>query len=504
MSGQENLTKKTARALKWNYVGIITKIGLSFGVNTLLVRLLGPRPFGELAVAMIVFGLGNLLSSIGLASALIQKDNLEEADVRFCFTCQMIVGSLLMLGLIASAPLWAVFFHDPKITLLLRVFSILFVLQAFGATSTALLNRKQDAHVIQANTIISYVIAYVGIGIPMALLHCDIWSLVVAWLSQALINSILTYVRSRHSLRPLFEFSRLHLLTFGFRVLAANLCSWGIVNLDNTVVGRTSGPVLLGFYSRAFTLASMADNITFGLLQVLLPAFSRVQQEETKLRSLYASIFGLLLFALLPILAAVSVSADVVVIGLYGKKWAPAIGYVRPIALAMALNAVMAISGPLLAARGRPGREFRSQFVAVVIAVIAYVSSARISVLALSWTVLLVYAIRLFLLVSAVNREIGSRWRDLLECSYSAVVMSVVTAGTAKLLLLVLNIENQFVKLVLVLLGVGVVMMTALMLFGSFFLGPSLRKSPQLMALIPKRFQRIIFRAQFGGMLSRT
>lgn len=483
----ESLTKTTARALRWNYAGMMTKIVLSFGINTLLARLLGPRPFGELAVAMIVFGFGNLLANIGLTSALIQKRDLEDGDIRFGFTCQMVVGTVLMIALVASAPFWAAFFHDEKLVLLLRVFSTLFVLQAFGTTSTALLNRAQNVQVIQTNAILSYLVGYLLIGVPMAMLHYGIWSLVAAWLSQAFLNSALTYLRCRHSLAPLFDLSRLPLLAFGFRVLASNVCSWGISNLDNTIVARTAGPVMLGYYSRAFTLASMADSVTSGLLQVLLPAFSRIQHDTEKLRNAYPSVFGLLLLALLPGMAAVSSVAGVVVVGLYGEKWAPAIEYVRPIALALAINAVMAISGPLLAARGRPDKDFRRQIIAVVIAFVAYVLSVRISVLALSWTVLLVYVIRLVLLVDAVNQEIGSRWMDLLRCSYGALFLACICAASAKVLEVVLHFQNAFLRLLVVAGADFLVYVVLIVAFGKFFVGPCLARSPQLSELIPRK-----------------
>lgn len=484
-SKPESLTRTTGRALGWNYAGMVTKMVLALGINALLARLLGPKPFGELAVGLIVFGFGNLFANVGLTSALIQKKDLRDVDVRFCFTCQMGIGALMTALVFATAPFWAGFFHDPGLVLLLRVFSILFVLQAFGTTSTALLNRKQDARTIQSVTIISYTVAYLGAGVGLALAGAGVWSLVAAWLTQAFVNSVLMYSRSRHSLLPLFRREHLPMLHFGVRILGANMCSWGISNLDNTVVGRVSGPVMLGYYSRAFSLTNIAENITSGLLQVLLPAFSRVQSEKEKLRRIYASVFGLLLMVLLPICAAVSATADVVMRGLYGYRWDPAIPYLRPIALAMAVNAVLAIAGPLLAARGKPHKELISQFISVVIALSVYVVAVHWSIALLSWCVLGVYLVRFAILTTAVHGEVGSRWRDLLYTGWPAFLLAGVSAATARGIADLLAQMPAVPRLLCVVAGTGAVMLACAVVFARGLLRPVLTMSPQLLTLAP-------------------
>lgn len=488
----ESLTRTTGRALGWNYAGMMTKMILALGINTLLARLLGPKPFGELAVALIVFGFGNLFANVGLSSALIQKQNLSEEDIRFCFTCQMGIGAAMTALVFVTAPVWSMFFHDPGLVLLLRVFSLLFVLQAFGTTSTALLNRKQDAKTIQSVTIISYTVAYLGVGVGSALMGAGVWSLVAAWLSQAFLNSTIMYVCSRHKLLPCFSRAHFPMLHFGVRILGANICSWGISNLDNTVVGRVSGPLMLGYYSRAFTLTNIAENITSGLLQVLLPAFSRVQSDKEKLRNIYASVFGLLLLVLLPICGAVSVTADVVIRGLYGARWAPAIPYLRPIALAMAVNAALAIAGPLLAARGKPQKELRSQLISVVIAVSAYIMAIHWSVTALSWCVLAVYLIRFVVLTRAVQGELDSRWGDLLSTSWPAFLLASVSSIAAYASAALSSHLPDVLRLLAVVVATGTATTATAMIFARRLFKPMFSRSPQLLSLVPARLQERI------------
>jgi O-antigen/teichoic acid export membrane protein len=492
-TAQVSLTQTTGRALRWNYIGVFIRMLLGFGINILLTRLLGPKPFGELAIAGIVFGFGNLLSNVGVTSALIQKEDIQDGDIRFCFTCQMAMGALMAFVLSISAPAWAVFFHENGVTRILSIFSLLFVFQAFGTTSTALLNRSQDARTVQGISIISYSISYLGIGVPLALYGAGIWSLVLAQLSQALIGSILAYARIRHSIVPLLHPRYSKLLTFGFRVLGANICNWGISNLDNAVVGRVAGPISLGLYSRAFSLAAMpAEGIIFSLLQVLLPGLSRVQTDKAKLRQIYASAMGLVFLILAPLFAAMAAVPNVVILGLYGEKWAGAIGLFQPLALAIPINAVMALSGPLLTARGKPQHEFYMQMVTVAVAGISYTLAVRWSVFALSWVVLAIYLLRFALLTHTANREIGGRWVDLMATTWPGLVLALAGALVARFVTVLLPPLSDVQRLALV--G-GISAIFILLCFATFsrtLLHPIFKRSPQLATLLPVRLQRFV------------
>jgi PST family polysaccharide transporter len=490
---QVSLTRATGRALRWSYIGVFTRMLLGFGINILMTRLLGPKPFGELTVAMMVYSFGNLLSNVGVGSALIQKQEIMEGDIRFCFTCQMVVGTLMTLVLVFSAPAWAIFFHEPGVTPVLRLVSLLFVFQAFGTTAIALLNRSQDSRRVQGISIISYLISYLGLGVPLALLGAGIWSLVLAQLSQALIYSVLAYACVRHSLVPLLQFRYAGLLTFGSRMLGANVCNWSISNFDNAVVGRVAGPIPLGLYNRAFSLASIpAEGIISGLLQVLLPPLSRMQTDKAKLRKIYASALGVVFMILAPMFAAMAAVPDVVILGLYGKAWAGAIGLFRPLALAIPINATMALSGPLLAARGRPERELYMQLIAVTAAVVSYIIAVKWSVLALSWIVLAVYILRFVLLTRAANREIDGRWSDLMATALPGLILALAAATVARLIVLFLPPLQDAQRLAVVGGGSALFIVACFATFSKVLLRPIFSRAPQLVTLLPSRLQRLV------------
>lgn len=489
----DGLAKSTQSALRWQYLGNFTRLVLGLGINILLTRLLGPAPFGQLAAAMIVYGFASLLSNAGLSSALIQKKNLTAEDIRFCCTAQMLIALCLSAFLYASAFQWARFFHDPSTSSILHVLSVVFVLQAFGTTSTALLNRSLKTKVVQTCSILSYAVAYLFLGIPLALAGFGVWSLVTAQITQSLLYSVLAYSRVRHPVLPLLDRSHAGMLGFGYRVLLANMSSWGISNLDNTVVGRVSGSVALGLYNRAFTLAALpAEAVISGLLQVLLPSLSRVQGDTAKVARVYSALVGAVCMVLCPVFFAMAVVPEVVVLGLYGEKWAGAVALFQPLAIAIPLNALLALAGPVLSARGKPQLELRGQAIAVFVAGIVYTVAVHKSVLALSWSVPAVYLLRLWLLSGMALKEVRGSWRDLMSTVWPGLFLAIISASIVRVTSSLLPPMGYALRLVIVAASGAASVALCLLLRSTWLLRPILLNAPQFAEMFPGVFRRLL------------
>jgi PST family polysaccharide transporter len=490
MTEKQGLASKSRRAFAWYYSGAIVRIGLSFGTNVLLARLLGPVPFGQMAFVVIVLSIGNLFANVGVPSAIVQKVALTKAEIRLGFTVQMLVGCGISILIWIAAPVIAIAFGQASLVLLLRVISPLFILQIFGATSTALLQRVHDARTLQLVSIVSYVIAYLGIGVPMALLGYGVWSLVVAQLAQSGLNSLMLYLKVRHSLVPRIASDSTGLLSFGVKVLAANLCNWGILNLDNAFVGKFSGVFDLGLYSRAFSLAQTpAETVSTSLQQVLLPSASQIQHDREKLANVHAALFGLVLLVLGPPFAAMAAVPDVVIRGLLGVKWLGSIPLFQPLALAIPAYAAMAICGPMLLARGKPQVELKCQFIALIVAAPLYYVTVHRSVLTLSWTVLAVYLGRCLFLTGAVLRESGGRWKAIASVSWPAVIMSIVSASAALAARHITSPLDPFPRALAVGGSAVAVTLCAIALASRIFLQPIARRVPQVVQMLPKRLR---------------
>jgi O-antigen/teichoic acid export membrane protein/glycosyltransferase involved in cell wall biosynthesis len=426
----EHLTTRAFSALRWGYAGFATRALASFASGIVLARLLGPKPFGQVAAAMLVFGLAGLLADGGVSSALVQAPELDERDVRFAFTFQLVIGASLTAFCVGLAHAVGSAFGDPVVGEVVRVTGLVFLIQAFGQSSAGLLKRRLAFRGLQTAQVVSSVAGYAIVGIAAALLGAGVWSLVAAQFTQSLTYSVLVFVQARHSLVPCWSRPSWRLARFGIKVTGANILNWSISNFDNAFVGRAFGPTALGLYSRAFnTVSAPADAVVSTWQQVLFASCSRIGEQTKAFQYAYLASVSAVALITFPVFWSVAVSAPVVVAGLYGADWAEAAPLLRPLALAITLNAVMALAGPMLGAADQVKREMRAQAVSLAVAIASFSVSIRYSAGALAWAVLGVYIFRFFAATQPTLRLLRLEWPDVLRTLRGPAIMSALTAG---------------------------------------------------------------------------
>lgn len=428
---QGGLARASFSALFWNYFGVFAKSGLAFVIGIPLARLLGPEPFGEVALAWSVIGLGNLLADLGFSSALVQKAELDERDIRFVFTLQVGLGLLWLLAISALAPIVGRFFRDDALVPVLRWLSWMFLVQAFGQVATGLLRRELAFKRIQIAQVGSYLASYLLVGIPMAWSGRGVWAIVWAQLLQGVLYSLTVYASVRHPVLPCFRSSGGRALgAFGIKVLGTNLCNWTIGNIDNVTVGRWLGPYPLGLYSRAFTLVTAPLNSLITTLQaVLFPAYSRIQ-EQTDLQSrMYSAAFEGMALVTLPVFLGVAIISPTIMVGLFGARWAEASPILCALSSSMPFLALLGLAGPLLWGIGKVELELRIQFSVAILTAVALWWAAQRSILVLSWVVCGLYVFRFLLMTTQVVFLLRLPLQPLLRSFATGVGLAVIGGG---------------------------------------------------------------------------
>jgi O-antigen/teichoic acid export membrane protein len=428
--GQKSLTDASLSALKWDYAGTATRAVSSMAISVVLARLLGPEPFGLVAVAWLVVGLGNLVADLGMGPALVQRKTISDYDVRYAFTMQICVGIGLMAVLVLSAPVVAQVFKQPKVVPVVRAMSLIFVLQTLGVIALSLLTREMDFKIIQSARITSYLIGFLALGVPLAFLRFEVWSLVIAQLSQTTLFSILCYLHVRHQIKPLFTAPSHGLFHFGFKVLATNMVNYLIENIDSLFIGRFFDVIILGLYNRAYVFVNTPmKNIVFTVQKVLFPAYSRIPDDLQTVRRVYFACVGFMAMLMLPVYGCVALIPATIIHAIFGNEWGAAIPFLVPLALAMPFHAVMATGGPMLWAQDRVGREFVAELFTAFVFLLILLVTSRISPTALVWGVLGGTIFRFGLMTHASLKTIGGSWSVLLTSVSGSMILLIPTAG---------------------------------------------------------------------------
>ncbi len=465
----ESLTKRAVSAAKWNYLGNGVKVLLQFLIGVWLARLLGPEAFGVVAIAWLMIGVGKLISDFGFSAALIQRPDLTDRDVGYIFTIQVLIGfGLSLVGFLFASQI-AAFFNHPPAEPVIAVMAWLFLIQAIGQTTTAVLNRALRFKFSQMANVVTYMLGYVGIGLPMAYFGYGAWSLVAAQMAQAVAYTVVVVVKSGVAIRPRLRPSRPGLFAFGGKVIGANLLYYANQNLDNFMIARFFGVTPLGVYNRAMTLvATPAGVVASGLNTILLSAASREQGNAEMVKRGFLAATEFVGLICLPVFITVALIPETVIIGVYGGGWRDAISPMVPLALAMPVYALLTVNGPALMAINRTELEVYAQLAAFLInAPLLYFAGQR-SFDEFAWAMLSAYLIRWFMLAAASWVALQVSITEIIRALHSGLVLAIPVAITVVVLDRWIGFPSLAFKMFFLIGAAVITLLSSLRFFGPF------------------------------------
>ena len=431
----KDLGSRSLSAVFWGGGGSVIRIVLQIATQIALARILGPEQYGLFAIGSIVISFSNFFSDVGIAYGLIQKTEVTPQDLRFVFTWQVVLG-LLVTAVVAglSGPI-ALFFGDVQAQGVVAALAVVCLINALTAPALNLLKRELDFKRIQVANIFSYFAGYVVVGIPLALSGATVWALVAAWVVQASVTLLIVYSGVRHPLQPLFWFEGgRQIVRYGATVLVTNITNWLIGNIERVVIARFFATREIGLYATSYNLLYGPIASLMGIVQpVFFSAASRIALEQQRVVRIYLALIALTAVVVLPLFASISAIAQTFVLALYGAKWEGAAELVVPLALAMPLFLFWGFTTPLLWLGGAPEREFKAQLPMALLWVGVSWLAAHHSVVAVAWAVVLLFALRYALILSAARQlmplPLAGLWRALRGGLFLALVCAVFVAA---------------------------------------------------------------------------
>ena len=375
---QPNLTARTASGLRWSYLGSAALVGANLAYTATISRLLGPATFGLMALANLVVLFAQYFVRMGIASALVQKAELSDDDIRAASAAGLGVGALCY-GLVwLLTPLICTLFRQPTLAPVLRVLALGFFPEGWSMTGMGLLRRQHRFRELSIITAGTYVLGFLVVGVGLALLGAGVWSLVVGALVSNLSQAVWQYAVLRHPVRPVLRLEPYRAVcSYGMRLSGAHLADYVGSNLDTVTVGRFASTAVLGQYSRGYLLifTPLGNHLASALTSVLFSSLSRIQQDTARLRKAYLSVLSLGGVVLFPLCAGMAVAAPQLVLVVLGPQWTLVAGLVPWFALAGGCNVVSKLSWSLAEARAELNRSMAAQG-AYLLALVAFLAVA--------------------------------------------------------------------------------------------------------------------------------
>ncbi|MET0344172.1 MAG: lipopolysaccharide biosynthesis protein [Polyangiales bacterium] len=350
----------TRRALRGGAVSLVAQAvrGVVEGSATLvLARTLLPAQFGLIDMIVSATGIIDLFKDFGLSSATIQRDEINHAQVSLLFWINAGIGFLLMLAIMALAPLLVFVYHRPELLDLALVLSLTTLLGALSVQHMALLRRDlQFGAVAFVDTTAAVVSS--GAAVYVAMRGHGPWALVTRQIARYATQTLLSWILcSWRPSRPRRTNVR-ELLRFGSDVSAAQLVNYLERNVDNVLIARFVGPQALGLYNKAYGLMRIPIDQINALSNIAIPALSRMLGDSERYRQAYRSVASIALLCTVPIAPVSIYAADWFIPALLGEQWRGSVPAFQWLAVSLLVRPLMNSVGWLWMSQGR-SREVR-------------------------------------------------------------------------------------------------------------------------------------------------
>ncbi len=352
-----NIPRPTLARIGWatGTFGLIQV--LRFANNVILARLLSPPLFGLMLIVNSIRTGVELISDVGINQNIVSnKSGLTPDFYDTAWTIKVVRGIALGAFFMLTGKLFANFFEQPQLAIIMPVIALTFVFLGFQSTSSALLQKQKT---IARNTIFEVIVAAISlvVHVALALVTPTIWALVLGSVITSAAALIMSYLiipgmRHRFMLEPV---SVREIIIFGKWIFLSSIIYFLAMNFDRLYFAKLISLAELGIYSIARSLADMLSTLVIrSSYMVLFPSVAAMQTSAPELRAklLHGRRIILVLVALgLGFFVAVS---DVAVNLLYDQRYGSA-GLILPVLLLGVWLAILStVNDSVLLGMGKP------------------------------------------------------------------------------------------------------------------------------------------------------
>ncbi len=303
--------------------GTWARFVIQFATVVVIARILGPGEYGFAAVVLVFSSVSELLRGSGLASAILQRDDVDRAVVSrvhyiSCAAGAVLGGAMLLL----ARPLSAVF-SDARLIDFAPLLALVLLFAGASAAPTAVLGRELRFGRL---ALIDFGAAVSGCAIALMLAVNGAGAASLVW--QAVVVAGVVFLgtllfgtfkpgrpASRERTRP---YSR-----FGVNAAVTQIVRYVAQNADRVLLATTAQAANVGWYAQAMQLIQLPiAQLSAPLQRVIIPVLSRLVVDPARYRLYFRTVLQIFALLLWPSLAALAVLAPEFIDVVFGDAWA--------------------------------------------------------------------------------------------------------------------------------------------------------------------------------------
>lgn len=432
-SSSPNLGRQGGRGALAGMGARFIRLGMSLGSLTILARLLTPEDYGQYAMVMVVAGFASLIGDMGLTTAAIRAESLDEHERSNLWWINTGLGAAFMILMLVGAPALGRIYQEPAIVPIALAVAVIFLIQGMSAQYRADLIRRMrfgqeavlDISMNGVSILLSIALAAMGFGA---------WALVIpliltGLLTMAALMTLGRWVPKRYrrdvSVRPL--------VAFGLPMMGTSLLSYASGNVDGAIIGRVHGDSGLGLYSRGLQVVRMPMNVLRApLTNVALSTLAKVRSDAGTYARYVATAQLAVIYPIAAMTTWLAATAEPLIPLLLGPGWDGAALLVTLFALGDGIATLASAGGWLYAAEGKSAALLRYTMISATVRIIFFAVAAPFGLVAMA----AVYGIASLILwplsLWMCGRATGYDTRPLFVASLRVLVVFGVVFGAGR------------------------------------------------------------------------
>lgn len=313
--------------------GRALRIAIEFATTAYLMRVLGPSPFGLVAMATGLMVAFSVFKDAGAGSSLVSDPELSPGKTGAALLVSGAMGVATMLVSLACTPLVVRFYGEPQLALIWIVVSVALLVTALSSVPASLIQRQQRFWLMGWIPLLSSVVAAAAALLLLRWRH-DFWPVLIFQVVGSLSGLVLMWAwlrpeigrPSRQHVREVFHFGR---GLVGFDAL-------NVLNryADNVIVGFFLGSHALGLYLLAYKALMMPLREIGGVVGgIAYPRLSRLAPDWAQVGLGLAEVMRDVAIFSTPLCLGIAVAAPELIDVVFGEAWRGALVPLQVLAL---------------------------------------------------------------------------------------------------------------------------------------------------------------------------
>ena len=288
---QDSLNSKIVNASKWSTITEVMAKLIAPISSMVLARVLTPEAFGVVATITMIISFAEIFTDAGFQRYLIQyefesdEEKSNTANVAFWTNLGMSLFLWLIIGVFSDK--LAIWVGNPGLGNVITIACVSIPLAAFSSIQMALYKRSFDFKTLFYVRLVGVLIP-LFVTIPLALWLRSYWALVIGTIAVHFSNAVILTLKSNW--RPRLFYDVLYLkkmFSFCSWTVLDTILVWATSYIDVFLIGVMLNEYYLGLYKTSIaTVGQIVSIITAGILPVLMPSLSRVQNNFSEMRAL--------------------------------------------------------------------------------------------------------------------------------------------------------------------------------------------------------------------------